>query len=278
MPSNCPTATHETKAAGIAVDWGHTLPSDVERTAQVTLTNLTTGAQTNFTATDRLHQCLSLDAGVYRVSLISPGLKPYRGLVEARAGEVARLSPLLEPHDAERPTLQAVLANLGVTEPHGEPRDLDVPARTTVILDSSHPAYARDWKTVQIADVDAAKIIGVADADWGVDAPRYGPLSAQDLSNPAALARATAREYIYGHSPSAAQWRDHINRHVFAETWSFFAFILGTVTINAGAVLVLNDASSFFICRKLRMHVTGTLRITGRGPGVIQPLAYKSFC
>jgi hypothetical protein len=274
-----PRTVHDSTAAGVSVEWDHNLPDDTERSAHITFMNLATGAQIAFEGTARFHHCFPLETGTYRVSLLAAGLQPYRSLVEARAGEVAHLRPLLEPHDAVKLELSAVLEQLGVANAHVDPRDLDVPARTTLVLDSSHPAYARDWQALTIADVDAAKrIIGVADDIWGVGAPRYGILSADDSADPAALAQATAREYIYGYAPSVKHWQDHINRQIFKESWSFSAFILSTVTINAGAVLVLNDASSFFVCRKLRMHITATLRITGRGPGLVQPLAYESFC
>ncbi|MDQ6832750.1 MAG: hypothetical protein M3008_05070, partial [Chloroflexota bacterium] len=206
-----------------------------------------------------------------------PGLQPYRGLVEAIAGEVAHIRPVLNPRVDTEPTLVDVLTHLGVPNIHMRTRDLDVPAGTTLVLDSNHPAYATDWQTVAIADVDAAKrIIGIADEVWGINAPRYGV--ATDSANPATLARSTAQEYIYGHAPSVAQWKEYVNRSIFAEGWLFAAFILGTVTINAGAVLVIGDNASFFVCERLRMHVTGTLRVTGHGPGLIQPLAYESFC
>lgn len=275
--AECPRAPHTSTAAGVAIEWSDTLPSEEARSAVFTFTNLDTREQTTFEVSARTHHCFSLIAGSYRVAAISPGLQPYRGLVAAIPGEVAHIRPVLNARADTETTLADVMIHLGVPDIHTRTRDLEVPAGKTLILDSTHPAYATDWQTVAIADVDAAKrIIGIADGVWGIDAPRYGGVA--DAADPAALARSAAREYIYGHAPSVAQWKEQINRSIFAEKWSFAAFILGTVTINAGAVLVIGDKASFFVCQRLRMHVTGTLRVTGHGPGLIQPLAYESFC
>jgi hypothetical protein len=132
---------------------------------------------------------------------------------------------------------------------------------------------------ITITDVDAAKrIIGLDDELWGVDAPRYGRIVQSELLTPSALAAQVAKEYIYGNSATVASWKDLINTHVFSAPWVFPVFTLGIVTIHAGGVLRIGNGSNFFVCEKLRMHITAKLEITGTGPGVVWPLSYESFC
>lgn len=275
----CLTGPHKTTSAGVSIGWDHTLDTLETRRALFTFINLDTGEQTKIEMPSFVNHCFSLVAGRYRVAVIAPGCEPHRGLVELTPGEVVPFHPTLNPRVDTQVTLKDVLTQLEVPHVDVSVRDLNVPAGTTVVLDSDHQAYAKDWQMITIRDVSSAKrIIGISDEIWGVNAPRFGVASQEEISDPATFAAFATREYVYGSSRSVERWTEHINREIFSEPWQFPIFILGTVTINAGAVLVVGKKSNFFVCGLLRMHVTATLKITGQGPGVIHPLAYESFC
>jgi hypothetical protein len=276
---DCLCPTHASTATGVAINWGHQLGSGAVDRALFTFTEVATGIQTSVEVAPYIHYCFSLEAGLYQVAVRANGLATYRGVVELAAGKVVPLNPTLAPRVDVAPTLQGVLAGLEVPNPNITPRDLDVPANSTIALDSSHPPYKRDWQSVLIKDAEAAKrIIGHPNELWGVNHPRFAAPAPSVDSGPRDLAALAAKEYIYGNSASASQWKQLINEQVFKEGWSFPAFVYGTVTIYAGAVLIIGNRSNFFICQKLRMHVTATLRITGTGPGIVRPLSYESFC
>ncbi len=278
-PEECICTAHTPTSAGVAINWSHNLkPGAVDR-ALFVFTNLATGSQTQVEVPPYRHYCFSLNAGRYRVAVLANGCERYTGLVELTGGRMVPLTPVLNPRTDVSPTLKDVLVELSLPDPNVTPRDLDVPPHTTVTLDAAHPPYKQDWQMVQIKDVDAAKrILGHRDELWGIQEPRFSSLAPHLISSPRDLAAATAKEYIYGYSGSVVGWKQLINDIVFGEVWGFPAFVYGTVTINAGGVLVIGNGSSLFICQRLRMHVTATLRIIGTGPVVVRPLSYESFC
>lgn len=273
------TQESTTPSAGVAINWSHNLGANERRFGLATFTNLTTGEQTHFEVWNSIRVCFHLTPGVYRVTLRARDCEVFTGAMELIANDVAPLNPVLEKRAGAAQTLKDVLESFAVENPGVDPGDLTVQRGETVVLDSTNRRFARDWQTVTIEDVAKAKqVIGISDDVWGVPHPRYGSITDAAALGPAELAANAAREYIYGNSNTVAQWTELINSQHFHESWVFPIFIYGTVTIYAGGVLVLTDHSSFFLCQKLRMHVTATLKITGVGPGVIEPLAYETFC
>ena len=268
-----------TPSAGVAINWSHNLGAHENIVGLATFTNLGTGVQTNFEVPPSVRLCFDLSPGIYRAAIRAKDCEVFTGVVELIANEVAQVSPVLQKHTAPPQTLKDVLQSYDVENPGVDPRDLTVPRGETIVLDSTSHRFASDWQTITIEDADKAKrVIGIADEVWGVPLPRFGSIADAAALGPKELAASAAMEYIYGYSKAVAQWKELIDIEHFHEKWVFPIFIYGTVTINAGGVLVLTNQSSFFVCQKLRMHVSATLKVTGTGPGVIHPLAYESFC
>ena len=148
-----------------------------------------------------------------------------------------------------------------------------------MILDTQNDKLKVDWHNIEIKDVSAAKrIIGHSDEFWGSNVPRFKPTATTTGINPGQLARETAKEYVYGNSSTVSDWAGVINQTIFNEVWNFPLFLHGTVTVNAGGVLIVGDKGNFFVCERLRMHVSSTLLIRGSGPIHIQPLSFESLC
>ncbi|MEZ0362872.1 hypothetical protein ACAG26_04105 [Mycobacterium sp. pUA109] len=260
----------------ISLDLGH-IAAESLAGGVMTFTNLDTAAQQRIDLAHFADPCFWLIPGRYRVAVNLVGHEPFRSVVQVVSGQQAQVRPELVKASAPAPTLHDILHELQVGELGVDPRDLTVPAGQTVVLTSDHPVYKSDWQPVTLANVDDAKrVIGISNATWGVDTARYG--TAAYPFTPAASAERAAKEYIFGNSETVSEWKNHINNTIFNEAWTFALFTYGVVTINRGGVLRINDKSSFFICQKLRMHVTAKLDIRGKGPGLIWPAAYESFC
>lgn len=271
---DCPPPA-EPSPGWISLDMSN-VPAESLTGGVMTLTNLDTAAQQRINLALSVDPCFWLTPGRYRVSVNLVGHEPFRTVTHVVSGHPAHVRPEVAKTSAPAPTVHDILHELQLDQTV-DPRDLTVPAGKTVVLTSDHPAYKQDWQPITLVDVDDAKrVIGISDAAWGVDAARYG--AAETSFTPAASAERAAREYIFGNSATVSEWKTHINNTIFKEPWSFALFTYGVVTVNRGGVLRLNDKSSFFICQKLRMHVTAKLDIRGKGPGLIWPAAYESFC
>lgn len=255
------------------------VPADLVANSTLTLTNLQTGVQQVIDLV-RVRDCLSIAAGQYRAAFHTPGHEPWRELVAVESGEPVSIRPTPEKVDAPNLTMKDVLTKLRAPKINISVRDLDVPTKTTIVLgDSLGAAYAADWQITRLDNVDTAKaILGIADADWGISSPRYGSLHGQTEFTPTTVAAQAAKEYMFGNSATVSQWKPVVNAEIFKEPWEFRIFHYGVVTIHAGGVLRITDKSSFFTCEKLRMHTTAKLEVRGKGPGVILPLSYESFC
>jgi hypothetical protein len=275
--SECKPVSYGSTSSGVAINWSHNLPSPVPN-ALFVFTEVATGRQTRVQVAPHDHHCFNLNAGVYRVLALAKGCAPYRGILQMTAGTSTPFNPVLNPRVDEPLTMKTALAKFKVgLRPT---RDLDVPAGETRVLDSDDPTYQPDWQVVAVASVEAAKaMVGHPDETWGGGTlPRFSAIAVSTNTDPASIARQAAREFVYGNSSSVSHWKDEIDKYVFDESWSFHLFTMGTVTINAGATLVVGQGSNFFLCEKLRMHVTATLLIKGPGPVQVQPLSYESFC
>jgi hypothetical protein len=255
------------------------VPADLVADSTLTLTNLQTGVQQAIDLV-RPRDCLPIAAGQYRAAFHTPGHEPWRDLVAVEPGEPVSIRPTPAKVLTPNLTMQDVLTKLRAPKIDISVRDLDVPTKTTIVLgDHLKGPYEADWQMTRLDNVDTAKeVLGIADADWGVSAPRYGSLHEQTEFTPTTVAAQAAKEYIFGNSATASQWKSIVNSEIFKEAWEFRIFQYGVVTIHAGGVLRITDKSSFFTCEKLRMHTTAKLEVRGKGPGVIWPLSYESFC
>jgi hypothetical protein len=255
------------------------VPADLAAKSTLTLTSLQTGVQQVIDLVRR-RDCLPIAPGQYRAAFNTPGHEPWRDLVTVQSGEPVGVRPTPAKVDAPNLTMKDVLTKWRAPNVEVAVRDLDVPAKTTVVLGANLKGHhAGDWQTTLLEDVDTAKeILGIADSDWGIPAPRYGSLHEQAELTPTTLAAQAAKEYLFGNSATVSQWKSLVNSEIFKEAWEFRIFHYGVVTIHAGGVLRITDKSSFFTCEKLRMHTTAKLEVTGKGPGVIWPLSYESFC
>jgi hypothetical protein len=274
----CPHHPIGATASGVAIEWDHILERDRIDHALIVFTEVATGNQTRYEVKPNFHPCLSLTAGGYRVSVFAEGFDPYRGLLELQPGATTPLRPIFTPSTREPKTLKDVLTKFGLSKPV-RTRDLEVPTNSTVVLDTANDHYKADWRNIEIRDVESAKrILGHADDVWGGNVPRFNSLSLSTQTNPDEIAQHTVREYIYGNSAAVKQWTNLINETVFSEPTLVSLFLFGTVTINAGGVLVIGDKSNVFICGRLRMHVTSTLLIRGTGPIHVEPIYLETFC
>jgi hypothetical protein len=265
-------------ASGVTVEWDHSLQDSSIDRALFVFTEVATNNQTRLEILRRVHTCVSLVEGVYRVAVFAKGLQTYRGLVELRAGGTTRLTPTMDANTAPAKTLESVLQRLRI-DGAVESGDLVVPKNTRIVLDSSDAAQVKLWHKVSVSDVTAAKsILGNPDALFPGNVPRFVAPQPTVSSARSALLRAAAREYVSGNSAGASDWKREINTVVFDESMELSAFVLGTVTINAGGVLEVGTKSHFLICRLLRMHVASTLLVRGQGPVQIEPLAIETFC
>lgn len=265
-------------ASGVTINWSHNAePGSIER-ALFVFTEMATGNQTTHEVAPHVHTCFSLVAGTYKVAVIAGGLEQYRTTLELRPGMPAQLSPTLNAAKAAHKTLEQVLERFELGAKVFT-RDLVVPKNTRVVFNSTDKQFAQDWHTVQVKDVAAAKrILGNDDALSG-GAARFANQMLSMRAGPADLASSAAREYIYGHSTSTAQWAREIDALLFKEAWNFPLFVLGTVIINAGGVLVIGGANAnFFVCERLRMHVSSTLLVRGVGPVHVEPVSLETFC
>jgi hypothetical protein len=276
--NECPPAELPSQAAAVAVEWKHTLGAGTVDRAVFTFTERRTGEQTRAEIEPGLHRCISLAAGPYRVVAAARGLELYRDTFELSPGQIVPVRPVLNPRPLRTPELADLFAKFLIT-PRESVRDLEVPTGRNIVLDATNPEFKRDAQTVAIKDIETAKrMLGNADALWGAGEPRFSSPVFSRHNSPAELARTAAREYVYGNSATVAQWSELINRHVFDEAAEFFTFGFGTVTINPRATLTLGVRSHVLLCRRLRIHATGTLLIRGTGPVHVEPLEIEAFC
>lgn len=275
---NCSHHPISSTASGVAIEWDHTLKSESIDRALFVFTEMATGNQTRYEVIARTHICFSLIAGLYQVAIFAKGLEIHRSLIELQPGFVTPFKPILNPNLQDSKTLKDVLTKFDIHRPI-KTRDLEVPKNTTIILDTQNDQFKSDWRTFEVKDVESAKrMIGHADSMWSGNVSRNKSLIFSTEMNPAEVARKAAHEYVYGNSASVKQWDNAINDVVFDEVWKFPIFILGTVTINAGGVLVIGDRGNFFVCEHLRMHVTSTLLVRGAGPIHVEPISLETFC
>lgn len=274
----CPHHPITSTSSGVSIEWNHTLESQAVDRALFVFTDVATGNQTRYEVMPRIHTCLSLIAGLYRVAVFAKGLEIHRSLVQLQAGSVTAFKPVLNPSSQEPKTLRGILTRFDINQPI-KMRDLEVPKNSTVVLDMQSQEFKSDWKLVEIKDAASAKrIIGNSDDLWGGNVPRKAPLPLSTKTSPEEVARQTAHEYVYGNSATVQQWAKVIDDVVFDEVWKFPIFVWGTVTVNAGGVLVIGDRGNFFVCDRLRMHVASTLLIRGSGPIHVEPISFESFC
>jgi hypothetical protein len=260
------------------VEWNHNSKTASDEPALFVFTELSTGNQTQHNIVANFHTCIPLNAGIYSVSIFAKDLERYRGTLDLRPGATTSFKPILNPAPPALKTLKDAVARFDVNHTFSA-RDLDVPKNATVVLDSNDTLFSGDWRHIEIKDVATAKrIIGHPNEIWSANHPRFTALDVSLKDNPATIARQAAHEYVYGNAATVTQWEDQINKAVFDEVWMFPLFILGTVTINAGGVLVIGNRANFFVCDRLRMHVTATLLIRGAGPIHVEPVSLETFC
>lgn len=265
-------------SSGVAIEWDHNLEAGSVDRALFIFTELATGNQTRHEVVPKFHDCIPLVAGTYRVAVFAKGLESYRSTLELRPGSASPFKPVLNPKVEAAKTLKDVLAKFDLNQIVNT-RDLEVPKNSTVVLDMHDKRYNADWRNVEIKDVQTAKrIIGHSDELWGGNVQRFKSLSVSTQGSPEEIAGQAVREYVYGNAATVKQWTKQINEAVFSEPWLFPLFTLGTVTVNAGGVLVIGDKANFFVCERLRMHVTATLLIRGSGPIHVEPLVFETFC
>lgn len=274
----CPHHPLGTNSCGVAVEWDHNLePGFVDR-ALFVFTDVATDNQTRYEVPPRTHFCISLLAGLYRVAVFAKGLETHRSILDLRPGSVTALKPVLDRSRQTSKTLEDVLAKFEIRE-SVQTRNLEVPKNTTVVFDSRSERFKHDWRNVEIKDVETAKrIIGHSNDLFPGNVPRFNLMTLSKQANPEQIARQAAQEFVYGNSATVKAWTNVINNSLFKEIWRFPLFIFDTVTINAGGVLVIGDKGNFFICERLRMHVTATLLIRGSGPIHVEPIALETFC
>ena len=266
-------------ASGVHVEWRHPFQEEYSDPALFVFTSVDTGDETQHYVKPNTSYCISLSAGLYRVAIFAKDLKNYKGALDLKPGVATKLSPMLEHADSPPKNLQTVLAKFDIKRFEHDRRDLTIKERQTLVLDIDDRKFSGAWSSVEIKDVAAAKrIIGHPDEMWGINHTRFKLADVSDQDDPELMARHFAREYVYGNSAKVDHWKDQINRFVFDETWKFPLFVFGTVTINAGGVLVIGDKGNFFVCEKLRMHVTSTLVIRGSGPIHVEPISIETFC
>jgi hypothetical protein len=265
-------------ASGVTVEWNHSASDlDVDKSLFV-FTELSTNHQTQLEISRAVHTCIALKAGRYRVAAFAKGLETFRDTLELQAGTPTKLTPDFTASSAAPKSFQSILDRLAIAGPVATP-DLEVPKNTRVVLNADDDRFKGHWKSVVVSDVASAKrIIGNPDHLFPNQVSRFGAASPLQGASRDALIRAAAREYVDGHSGSAKDWEREINAVVFDEAISLSAFLLGTVTINAGGVLEVGTQSDFLFCRLLRMHVASTLLVRGRGPITVEPLAIQTFC
>jgi hypothetical protein len=210
--------------------------------------------------------------------IFAKDLERHRATLDLRPGATTSFKPVLNPATPVQKSLKDVVARFNVNQTR-DLRDLEVPKDATVVLDNNDAKFDGDWTHVEIKDVATAKhILGHPNEIWSANYPRFASLDVSLKDNPQTIARRSAQEYVYGNAAMVKQWEDQINLTVFDEVWRFPLFILGTVTINAGGVLVIGDKANLFVCERLRMHVTATLLIRGAGPIHVEPLSMETFC
>lgn len=274
----CPHHPIASTASGVAIEWDHALEPGSVESALIVFTEVATGNQTRYEVKPNFHPCISLTAGLHRVSVFADGFETYRTLLELQPGYTTPFRPVLNPSAQEPKTLKEVLTRFELHQAI-KMRDLEVSENTTVVLDTRNDQYKSHWRNIEIRDVESAKrILGHSDDLWGGNVPRFNPLSLSTQTNPEEIARHAVREYVYGNSASVKQWTQLINETVFSEPALVALFFFATVTINAGGVLVIGDNSNAFICGLLRMHVRSTLLIRGSGPMQVEPIALETFC
>jgi hypothetical protein len=274
----CPHHPIASTSSGVAIEWDHTLQTGSVDRALFVFTEVATGNQTRYEVGPGIPICFDLIAGLYRVTVFAKGLEIYRSSLELQPGSATPFKPVLNPSIQETKTLKDILARFDISQLINT-RDLEVPRNSTVVLDMQSDQFKSDWKTVEIKNVESMKrIIGNSDKLWGGNFPRNKPLTLSTQMNPEEVARQAAQEYFYGNSATVKKWAKVINDAIFSEVWRFPIFIYGTVTINAGGVLIIGHRGNFFVCERLRMHVTSTLLIRGSGPINVEPISFETFC
>jgi hypothetical protein len=276
--ASCDPSSIGSTASGVTVEWSHNSKTTSGEPALFVFTELSTGNQIQHQIAPNFHTCIPLNVGIYSVGIFAKDSERYRGTLDLRPGATTSFKPVLNPAASVPKTLNDVVARFNVNHDFGA-RDFEVPRNATVVLDSNDTRFSGDWRPIEIKDVASAKrIIGHPNEIWSANYPRFEPLDVSLKDNPATIARQAAHEYVYGNAATVKQWENQINQAVFSEVSKFPLFILGTVTINAGGVLVISDQANFFVCERLRMHVTATLLIRGAGPILVEPISLETFC
>ena len=276
--SSCPPPSIGVTSSGVAVEWNHTLEgANIDR-ALFVFTEVATGNQTRHEFAPGIRLCLGLIAGTYRASIFGNGLEIYRTTLDLQPGVVTPFKPVLRPSTQGTTTINDILGRFDISEKIA-PRNLEVSKRATLVLDSEDGQFKTDWRTIKIKDVDTAKrILGNSNDLWAGGTPRFQTVTAALQMTPDEVSRQSAREYVYGNSSVVKDWATVINDNIFSKPWTFPLFIFDTVTINANGVLVIGDRGNFFVCERLRMHVTATLLIRGSGPIHVEPASVHTFC
>ncbi len=273
---DCPDPVGST-SSGVTVEWDHSVQDPSIDRALFVFTEVASQQATSVEIRRSIHTCVALALGVYRVTAFAKGLETYRDVVELRSSTPTRLAPRLTEGSTKTKTFESVLERLQIVGPIDTP-DLEVPRNTRVVLDSSNAKFVNHWRPVILSDASIAKkAFGNSDSLFSGGLPRYAMSTSSGASRDE-LVRAAAREYVFGSSEHAKAWLSDINSAVFDESMALSAFLLGTVTINAGGVLEVGTKSHLLICRKLRMHVASTLLVRGQGPALVEPLAIETFC
>jgi hypothetical protein len=275
---NCPPHSIGSTSSGVAVEWNHTLEGGLIDRALFVFTEVATGNQTLYEFAPGIRLCLGLIAGTYKVAVFAKGLEIYRSSLDLQPGVVTPFKPVLGPSTQGTTTINDILGKFDINEKIAT-RDLNVAKNSTLVLDSQDSQFKTDWRTLEIKDVDVAKrIIGNSDNLWAGGLPRFQSTIPALQMTPEQVAVQSAREYVYGNSAVVKDWAKVINDNIFSQVWRFPLFLFDTVTINAGGVLVVGDRGNFFVCERLRMHVTATLLIKGSGPIHVEPASFNTFC
>ncbi|MDQ2632080.1 MAG: hypothetical protein M3Y75_14085 [Actinomycetota bacterium] len=213
---------------------------------------------------------LEVPAGEYSIQAAAGKASGRTGAcVEAKQTTEVRVA-LDEPAPEPR-TMADRLRPYGL-EHRVDPRPLEVPCESTVVLDSRRYYDKRDFAVLMPESVDDLKRwIGTPDAAIGHDLPRFGTVPELNMKGKEELGQSEqealgkiAREYIFGNSKLVAEHKGLIDRELLKWTARDIAiFFFTVVTIDAGATLEVGNNSNVFTCDELRIHRNGTLSIVG---------------
>lgn len=262
---------------GVSIEWSQNLKEQNIQSAHFVFTELATSEQFRFDVSSLVSPCFHLNPGKYRVTVSAAGLETHRETVEIRPGAMTSFKPYLKENLNKPKTFNDILNRFGIND-HKNITSLEVPANTTLELNSKDIEFEKRWASLEIKDIDTAKkFIGVPDNLWGKEA-RYNNKILSVNVEPEHLIKDITKEYLQGNSQLVNKWKDNINSMMFAESLNIALFPFDTVTINAGATLTMGVNSHIFICRLLRMHATATFKAHGSGPIHIEPLQIEIFC